>query len=243
MARYRSFRSGRIRAKATARLQLRRKMQDGPESIRPIEHIITDPDKRMDAFARYYDYTRKEIEREDGITFARLNLTLAFQAFLIGATVFLFSGLIALVSKLTSSASQEINSAPQEILKLFPDINYMFVLVDLIVLILISLMGFVVSHFSYRGIKSSRESLHWTKEMWITFNEKNGRMYPSLFPQPTKNAMLRHADRHRTDQGTDFALAIPLVLRVFWVLICFLWVGILASLLILRPLMHMNLNP
>jgi len=207
-------------------------MLDGPESIRPIEEIVADPEKRIDAFARYYDYARKEIDREDGITFTRLNLTLAFQAFLIGATVFLFSGLATLISRspttsLTAAATQGSHDSD-------PTINHLFVFAGLIALILISLMGFVVSHFSYRGIKSSRKSLHWAKDMWIHFNEKNGRLYPSLFPQLTKYAMLRQRDRHRTDQGTDFALAIPFVLRIFWILMSALWLGILLIFVLLQ---------
>ncbi len=220
LARLRHMRERQAAYKEHLRARLRRKMKDGPYDMVPLTSIIPDPEKRLAAFVTYYDYARKEIDREDGITFTRLNLTLSFQAFLLAAAVFLFSSMTSLVSKSFDVAAVGQNATIQAV----PIFAELLVLIVILILIAISAVGLVVCHYSYRGIKSSRDSLHWAKDMWIEFNQVNGHLYPSIVPQLTKYAMLRNRDRHKTDQGSDFALSIPKTLRFFWIFKLALWV-------------------
>ena len=197
------------------RNEFRKLMRDQPEDVFPVSKYYSQEDEQMEAFFRYYDYVRKEIDREDEITFKRLTITLTFQAFLVGALAFVLSSL-----------SDNSHSAPaDEQMKIQIEyLSHYFRLASLSLLIIFSGTGFFISDRAYKGIDASRKSLAWTKDMWVNFNEKNGKLYPSLVPQPTKFGSLRKEDRKKADQGTDFALAIPNILKYFWLLNGIVWI-------------------
>lgn len=110
---------------------------------------------------RYYDYLRKEIEREDKITYERTVTTLSLQGFLITAIALMTGG----------SGS---NPSPS--------------LDRIIIMVLISISGIALSFFSLKGITAARKSLYWAKREWVIFNRKNGYIYPNLLPQVTRRS-------------------------------------------------------
>ncbi|WP_174539350.1 hypothetical protein [Fertoeibacter niger] len=191
------------------------------------KHIVSkiilekDPAKRYDFIKNYYDYARKEIEREDDITYKRLNLTLIFQGFII------------------TSFALMVN----ELMKTPADLDYLNFFARLSFICAISILGASLAFFSFRSVESSRRSLLWAKDQWVIFNRINDMPYPSLFPQLTKRSnwhsyepthdgerkQLTDAElegdsyfskgaqwRSYKDEGWDFALAIPSPLILFW---------------------------
>ena len=182
---------------------------------------LTDEDRII----RYYEYARSEINREDDISFKRLNLTLILQGFLFTA--------LAIV--LAEAKDCHISSDDTVVCRDF--IFYYFVSLTIVI------SGWMISYFSFRGIDASRRSLLWAKDEWIRFNRLNGNFYPSMLPQLTKRSNRHSFDHLATDaklgltnvelrqghyfkngkqrllykdEGWDFSLSIPVLLLVFW---------------------------
>lgn len=114
-----------------------------------------------DDIIRYYDYARKEIEREDKITYERTVTTLSLQGFLVTA----ISLMIGSTNPISSSGMDK-----------------------LLLLLLISFSGIFLSVSSLYGVGSSRKSLYWAKDEWVEFNRRNGYIYPRILPQITRRS-------------------------------------------------------
>lgn len=196
----------------------------------------------------YYESVRREIDRENDLTFKRLNAFLVSQWFLVASLAGVIAAAIGSIDGVT---------VPLPTL----------VLVSLFVA-MISILGIFLSFLSYRGIESACKSLQFAKDQWVAFNRINGgldggKLYPSEFPQPTKRANVHSWDgstsedgerrleidelisgkfydriSHNrrfwgsTDEGYEFAIAAPLLMYRFWqlILISFLLVIISLSL-------------
>jgi len=204
----------KLKVDAYLKRRVRRGLGDRPSQLVPLSLYYDSSRERLDAAVRYYEFARKEIDREDQITFSRLNITLALQAFLIGATAFVFSAIVTAAPPNLSKLSDLFEQSR---------IRFGLVIAGLCIETILAFAGYRIAKSSLRGILASRKSLAFAKDQWISFNALNGPIYPHLVPQLTKYATLRDDKRHLTDQGTNFAIAVPSSLVLLWTCLLILW--------------------
>lgn len=174
-----------------------------------------------DDLIRYYDYARKEIEREDKLAYERTVTTLTFQGFLLTA----ISLMIGSINSFTLLPGYKI-----------------------IIIIMICFAGSLLSYLSAIGIAFSRKSIQEVKDEWIRFNRDNGYVFPDLLPQITyksdeefsetnkaysgifkrswsffKNINQEHSKyidtfgrSMKSDAGGTYFMSVPYIMLLFW---------------------------
>jgi hypothetical protein len=219
-------------------LRVHEHSSDNDRVLVPLEEYfsyISDVNDRQKAILEakkdYYQAARNEIDREDQISFARLNITLLSQGF-VGSILAWLAGQ-ALFADWTGS----------------------------LLLFSLSVFGFLLAYFSFHGVDSARRSLLFAKDQWVAFNRINGPIYPSLLPQLSKRSNRHSFDcvksyldddsvtgviaaapaitkqltrddlltegfyrfssarRPYRDEGWDFALSFPVLMIVFWAML------------------------
>lgn len=144
---------------------------------------------------RYYEFCRKEIEREDNITHQRLTTSLTFQGFLVASMAVIFSRI------LPQSGSVNLDS-----------LN----IITIPVLIAIGIIGLVIAWYSYKGVEASRVSLDSAREEWRAKNDQWG-VHPDFAPQMTGRKIVRGKGSFDAFlYGRTFAVAIPRLFMVMW---------------------------
>ena len=142
----------------------------------------------------YYDNMRKEIEREDTITFQRLTATLTFHGFLITYVALVFGPVLKVATE---------KSDAFELLR-----GVLFC-----ALAAPAAFGSLLAISSLFGILASTRSLNDANELWLRKNE-DWKLVPEKLPQFTKQ---KRKNEPITYSGELFALAVPLTLLVLWV--------------------------
>lgn len=106
---------------------------------------------------KYYDYVRKEIEREDNITNQRLTWAMAFQGFLIASMTFLLSGS-------------------------WPDQADEMAHFRKLVIGALGVVGFLAASLTVSGIDASRNAIDQVVKDWEAINSKL-RIVPQFAPR------------------------------------------------------------
>lgn len=165
---------------------------------------------------QYYEYLRREIEREDGITNQRLTWAMSIQGFLIASMSLLLSG----------AWPPQI---AQETMTVLGDSMLRAVIFRELAIGGIGLIGLLSAMNTYIGIDASRTALDKVKRDWHTFND-----IVKIVPEMAVHAF---GHDHTSRFGSLYARAIPVLFCVLWFLYLIVYCMILLPSLLSHILM------